>query len=172
MIFRACLVRRIISDSAVNRSEQFQTARNWNISPPNRSGSIREKQSWAWNGRKGVSTDSHLRLPLLPPLPSWAGRMKVPQRSLLLSHAGFTPQPQLASAPEPRERPPLSHVVASASPATHPCETPASKSHRSCRLTRPCVGAALLPWPLAIGRERERTVPLDKGMREREMKRK
>jgi hypothetical protein len=103
-----------------------------------------------------------------------ARRMKVPQRSPLLSCVGAVPQPPLAFAPEPRR----SHCCPAPQPVPHPPH--ASVRHPRWSRTeavtsptaRPYVRATPLPWPSAIGRERERAIGLDNEQRERELKRK
>jgi hypothetical protein len=150
---RACLASRIVSGSPVNRLEQFQTARNWNVSPPNRYRSIREKQLQAWNDRKGVLIDSHLGLPLLPPFPSHAEDESSPTVvAAVPCRSRTTAAAPLRTGVVPR--PPLSCATIGASPATRPC--PALEPHHSCCLAHPhpCIRATPLPWPSTVRRER------------------
>jgi hypothetical protein len=136
-------------------------ARNRNVSPLNRCGSIPKKQLQAWNNRKGVSSNSHLGLPLLPPLPSCEEdessptvTADVPCQSRAIAAAHLHTRVAL--------RPPLFRAAAGASPTTHPYETPTSEPHCSCRLARhPPLRRSRAAAMALSHRERERVVRLD-----------
>jgi hypothetical protein len=126
------------------------------VSPLNRCGSIRETTEKVF--QVILTLDFHFCHRFLR-----ARRMKVPQRSPPMSCVKAVPQLPLTSTPESR----CDHHCSAPQPVPHLPPTPTRHPRRShiaaaaLPATRPCVGAALLPWPSAIGRERERVVRLD-----------